>query len=229
MAFRKSSDFSYKDSTDVVFADLSHNSGLDESEYFTFLEVMKNNNSHMMVVSATPKGNLTSVFFGEFSQTGSNFGEFEDSMDSPTSMYVNALMFDSTDMDGKFVMMEQTIEALKKYVDDKNLHIAQLMNKLEAFTPGESSHVPTCPSVEANHASVAPNQNKCSRSTFLQFGSLTPVEVDFSRKTPEGSLEIDDNEVDGWTLVTHKKRRHQAIFMIRLPNTKATRSDVNQL
>ena len=30
----------------------------------------------------------------------------------------------------------------------------------------------------------------------MQFGSLTPVEVDFSRKPPEGSLEIDDNEVD---------------------------------
>uniref|UniRef100_M1DLQ0 Uncharacterized protein n=1 Tax=Solanum tuberosum TaxID=4113 RepID=M1DLQ0_SOLTU len=59
MAFRKSSDFSYKDSTDVVSADLSHvgpitwpkfkNSGLDGSEYFTSLEAMKNNNSHTMV------------------------------------------------------------------------------------------------------------------------------------------------------------------------------------
>ena len=43
-------------------------------------------------------------------------------------------------------MMEQSIEALKKSVDDKNLHIAQLINKLEAFTPGQSSHDPTCPS-----------------------------------------------------------------------------------
>uniref|UniRef100_M1DUY2 Uncharacterized protein n=1 Tax=Solanum tuberosum TaxID=4113 RepID=M1DUY2_SOLTU len=99
-----------------------------------------------MVVSATPRGNLASVFFGEFSQIGSNFGESEDSMDSPTSINVNALMADSTDMDKKFAMMDQTIETLKKSVDDKNLHIYQLMNKLEAFTPGESSHVPTCPS-----------------------------------------------------------------------------------
>ncbi|KAG5588048.1 hypothetical protein H5410_048482 [Solanum commersonii] len=144
---KKSSDFSYKDSTDVVSADLSHvgpitrrkfkNSGLDGSRYFTSLEAMKNNNSHMMVVSATPRGNLTSVFFEEFSQIGSNFGESEDSMD--------ALMADSTDIDEKFAMIEQTIEASNKYVNDKNLHIAQLMNKLEAFTPGESSHVPTCP------------------------------------------------------------------------------------
>ncbi|KAH0696597.1 hypothetical protein KY285_013390 [Solanum tuberosum] len=156
MAFRKSNDFSYKDSIDVVYADLSHagpitrskfkNSGLDGSEYFTSLEAMKNNNSHTMVVSATPKGYLASVFFGEFSQSGSNFGESEDSMDSPTLMNVNALMANSIDMDEKFVMMEKTIEALKKSVDDKNLHIAQLVNKLEAFTPGESSRVLTCPS-----------------------------------------------------------------------------------
>ncbi|KAH0725415.1 hypothetical protein KY284_001280 [Solanum tuberosum] len=156
MAFRKSGDFSYKDSTDVVSIDLSHvgpitrrkfkNCGLDGSEYFTSLEAMKNNNSHTMVVSATPRGNLASVFFGEFSQIGSNFGESEDSMDSLTSMNVNALMTDSTDMDEEFEMMEQTIEALKKSVDEKNLHIAQLMNKLEAFTLGESSHVHTCPS-----------------------------------------------------------------------------------
>ncbi|KAH0686102.1 hypothetical protein KY284_016655 [Solanum tuberosum] len=63
----------------------------------------------------------------------------------------------------------------------------------------------------------------------LQFGSFTPVEVDFPRKTLEGSLEIADNEVDDWTLVTHKKRRHQAVLRIRLPKTRATRSDVNQL
>ncbi|KAH0661858.1 hypothetical protein KY290_027773 [Solanum tuberosum] len=69
-------------------------------------------------------GNLASVFFGEFSQIGSNFGESEDSMDSPTSMNVNVFMADSTDMDEKFAMMEQTIEALKKSIDDKNLHIA---------------------------------------------------------------------------------------------------------
>ncbi|KAK4716567.1 hypothetical protein R3W88_014905 [Solanum pinnatisectum] len=228
---------------------------------------MKNSNSHTMVVSVTPRGNLASVFFGEFSRIGSNFGESEDSMDSPTSMNVNALMADSTDMDEKFVMMEKTIEALKKSVDDKNLHIAQLMNKLEAFTPGESSHDPTCPSsfdqqnkdleeslvkskfqkekqsasvaalsvqqlqdmimntIRANHASVAPNQKKCSRSpsmpntTFLRFGSLEPIEVDFPRKTLKGSLEIDN----------HKENEVDAVLRIQLPKTRSTRSDVNQL
>ncbi|WMV50419.1 hypothetical protein MTR67_043804, partial [Solanum verrucosum] len=51
-------------------------------------------------------------------------------------------------------------------------------------------------------------------------------------KTLEGSLEIDnheENEVDSWTLVTHKKRRHQTVLRIRLPKTRAPRSDVNQL
>ncbi|KAK4706253.1 hypothetical protein R3W88_034198 [Solanum pinnatisectum] len=64
--------------------------------------------------------------------------------------------------------------------------------------------------MEANQFSVAPNKKKCSRSQImpntisLQFGSYTHIEVDFPKKTSEGSLEIDDNEADGWTLVTHK-------------------------
>ncbi|KAK4723920.1 hypothetical protein R3W88_026699 [Solanum pinnatisectum] len=260
MAFRKSSDVSYKDSTDVVSADLSHvgsitqrkfkNSRLDRSEYFTSLEAMKNNNSHTMVVSATPRGNFASVFFGEFSQIGSNFGESEDSMDSPTSMNVNALMANSTDMDKKFAMMEQTIEALKKSIDDKNLHTAQLMNKLETFKPRESSHVPTCPfgfdqrnKDEKQSASVAAlfvqqlqdmitNTIRAQYSGTPKSSFLTPIEVDFPRKTLEGSLEINnhkENEADGWTLVTHKKRRHQAVLRIRLPKIRTTKSDVNQL
>ncbi|KAH0643806.1 hypothetical protein KY290_033918 [Solanum tuberosum] len=409
MAFRKSGDFSYKDSTRVVSAYCSHvspitqrkfkKSGIDGSEYFTSLEMMKNNNSYTMivyvawtlqkcqrmVVTATPRGNQTSVFFGEFSQIGLNFGEFEDSMDSPTLMNVNALMADLTDMDEKFAMMEQTIEALKKSVDDKNLHIAQLMNKLEAFTPGELSHVPTCPpgfdqrnkdveesltkskfQKEKQSASVAalyvqqlqdmitntiraqyggtpqsslyyskldtrridclsmptnyqppklqqfdgkgnPRQHiahfveTCSNAgthahdmelsiashgKTSSFVDLTKEKNEFRKdmtsktqtkesiavkatsvnvtiknvpmivdeflakkvidlpesKRPEEinkigdprycSLEIDDheeNEVDGWTLVTHKKRRHQVALRIRLPKTRAIRSNVNHL
>ena len=65
--------------------------------------------------------------------------------------------------------------------------------------------------LEANHASVAPNQKKCSRSSsmrntpFLRFGSLAPIEVDFPRKTLEGSVQLDnhkENKYNGWTLVT---------------------------
>ncbi|KAK4356109.1 hypothetical protein RND71_025080 [Anisodus tanguticus] len=99
----------------------------------------------MTVVTAIPWGNITFMLFDKLSQTCCNFGESEDSTDSPISTKVNALMADATDMDEKFANIEQTIEALKKYVDDKNLQIAQLMNKLEAFTHAESSHIPTCP------------------------------------------------------------------------------------
>ncbi|KAG5621483.1 hypothetical protein H5410_006701, partial [Solanum commersonii] len=212
------------DSTDVVFADLSHvgqitrstlkNSGLDGSEYFTSLEAMRNNNSHTMVVSATFRCNLASVFFGEFSQSGSNFGESEDSMDSPTSMNANALMADSTDMDEKFAIMEQTIEALKN----------------PAFTPGESSHVPTCPSGETicfSCCTICPTVARHDNEHYQ--GTIWRNTI---KKTLEGSLEIDnykENEVDGWTLVTHKKRRHQTVPRIRLPKTRATMSHVNQL
>ncbi|KAG5576233.1 hypothetical protein H5410_056367 [Solanum commersonii] len=200
MAFRKSSDFSYKGSTGVVSTHLSHfspisrcnfkNNRLDGSKYFTYLEMMKNNNSHRMVVTATPRGNLASVFFGEFSQISSNFGESEDSMDSPTSM------------NSKFQNEKQSASVAL-------LSVQQLQDMITI-------------TIRAQYGE--PNQKKCSRSTFLQFGSLTPILVDFPRKTLEGSLEIDtneENEVDGWTLVTHKKRRHQAVLSIRLPKTRA--------
>ncbi|KAF3616617.1 hypothetical protein FXO37_35027 [Capsicum annuum] len=53
-------------------------SGLHESEYFTSLEVAKNNNSHV----TTARVNLASMFLGELFITGSNFDEPEDSADS---------------------------------------------------------------------------------------------------------------------------------------------------
>ncbi|PHU00664.1 hypothetical protein BC332_30451 [Capsicum chinense] len=44
-------------------------------------------------------------------------------------MKVNTFMVDVVDMDEKLSMIEQATEALKKYVDDKDLHFAKLMNK----------------------------------------------------------------------------------------------------
>ncbi|KAK4362222.1 hypothetical protein RND71_017463 [Anisodus tanguticus] len=85
------------------------------------------------------------MLFDELSQTGCNFDESEDSMDSPISMKVNTLMADATDMDEKFAMMDQTIEALKKSLEDNNLQIAQLINRLETFSLAESSHIPHVP------------------------------------------------------------------------------------
>uniref|UniRef100_M1DCA0 Uncharacterized protein n=1 Tax=Solanum tuberosum TaxID=4113 RepID=M1DCA0_SOLTU len=128
MTFKKSSNISCKDSADIVSTDLRRvcpvtrrkfkNSELDGSKYFTSLKTIKNN-SHMMIVTAIPEGNFVYVLFEKLSQIGSNVGESNDLMDSPTSMIVNALMADSTDMDDKFAMMEQTIKALKKSVDNK--------------------------------------------------------------------------------------------------------------
>ena len=49
-------------------------------------------------------------------------------------------MVDATDMDEKFSMMEKTIEALKKSIDDKNLQITHLMSKLVLYNSKESHH-----------------------------------------------------------------------------------------
>ncbi|OIT00234.1 hypothetical protein A4A49_26412, partial [Nicotiana attenuata] len=151
MAFCKC-DVSCKDATAAATAELSHvgpitrskfkASGLDGTEYFASLEVAKKSRSRTTSAIAIFGGNTPFLLFDEFSQTASNLGEFEDLLDSPVSMKVNALMTDTTNVDEKFAMMEPTIEVLKKSVEDKDLQIAQLMNKLEAYAPGESSHVP---------------------------------------------------------------------------------------
>ena len=49
-------------------------------------------------------------------------------------------MVDATEMDEKFAMMEQTIEALKKSIDDKSFQIVQLMSKLDLYNCRESHH-----------------------------------------------------------------------------------------
>ena len=49
-------------------------------------------------------------------------------------------MIDATDMDEKLAMMEQTIEALKKSIDDKSFQIVQLMSKLDLYNCRESHH-----------------------------------------------------------------------------------------
>ncbi|OIS96953.1 hypothetical protein A4A49_50530 [Nicotiana attenuata] len=151
MAFYKF-DISCKDSTVAASAQLSHvgpitrskfkASGLDGSEYFASLEMAKKSRSHMTFATAISGSNTPFSMFDELSPTTSNLGGFEDLVDSSVSTKVNALMTDATNMDEKFAMMEQTIEVLKKSVEDKDLQIAQLMNKLEAYAPRESSHVP---------------------------------------------------------------------------------------
>ncbi|KAG5614388.1 hypothetical protein H5410_014212 [Solanum commersonii] len=56
---------------------------------------------------------------------------------------MNSLMVDVTGMDEKFAMMDQTIEALKKSIDEKNFQIAELIGKLDLYNSGESHHILT--------------------------------------------------------------------------------------
>ncbi|XP_070041500.1 uncharacterized protein [Nicotiana tomentosiformis] len=171
MAFRKC-DVSCKDTTTAASTELSHvgpitrskfkASGLDGSEYFASLEMEKKRRSHMTSATTIFGSNTPFSLFDKLSPTASNLGEFEDLVDSPVSTKVNSLMTDASNMDETFAMMEQTIEVLKKSIEDKDLQIAQLMNKLEAYAPGESSHVPPC-------SPVFTSQNTHVEESFAKF------------------------------------------------------------
>ena len=78
--------------------------------------------------------------FDELSQSGFNFGESKSSTDSSNSTKANSFVVDTTYMEDKFAMIEETIEALEKFIDDKNLEIAQLMSKLDLYNCRESHH-----------------------------------------------------------------------------------------
>ncbi|KAH0734917.1 hypothetical protein KY285_010624 [Solanum tuberosum] len=150
MAFKKINDVSCKDSIVAIFVDFSDvdpisgrefkTSALNGSEYFTSLEMARKRKCQMAFKTKIPGGIITSKLFDELSYSGFNFGESKNSVDSSISKKVNSLMVDATDMDKKFAMMEQTIEALKKFIDDKNLQIAQLMSKLDFYNSSESHH-----------------------------------------------------------------------------------------
>ncbi|KAG5581929.1 hypothetical protein H5410_052556, partial [Solanum commersonii] len=146
-------DISCKDSTIATLVDLSDagpvslpkfkTSGSDRYEYFTFLEMARKIKSQITLKTAFPGSNIASKLFDELSHSDYNFGEYKNSTDSSISAKVNSLMIDATDMDEKFAMMEQIIEALKKSIDDKNLQITQLMSKLDLYNSGESHHIIT--------------------------------------------------------------------------------------
>ncbi|KAF3616825.1 RNA-directed DNA polymerase -like protein [Capsicum annuum] len=145
MDFKNTKDVSCKKSATATSDELNlvgtltqckfKNSGWDRFEYFTPLVKVKKSKSHMTAEATTPGSNLTSLLYDKFSQTGINFSEYEDSTDSSVSTKVNALMADATNMDEKFTIMEQNIEVLKNSIDDKDLQIAQLMNKLGVLFP----------------------------------------------------------------------------------------------
>ncbi|OIT27901.1 hypothetical protein A4A49_21469 [Nicotiana attenuata] len=255
MAFYKY-DISCKDATVAASAQLSHvgpitrskfkASGLDGSEYFASLEMAKKSRSHMTFATAIFGSNTPFSMFDKLSPTASNLGGFEDSVDSSVSTKVNALMTDATNVDEKFAMMEQTIEVLKKSVEDKDLQIAQLMNKLEAYAPGESSHVPPRSpvftsqktAVEESFAKLNIQKEKQSTSVAalsvqqLQDMITNTIRAQYGGPS-QSSLELDnhskDKDDEGWILVTHKKRKHQAVLRLPLPKPRAKISDVDRL
>ena len=94
----------------------------------------------MTLKTAIPRGNIASKLFDELSHSGFNFGESKSSTDSSNSTKANSFVVDTTDMEDKFAMIEETIEALEKFIDDKNLEIAQLMSKLDLYNSRESHH-----------------------------------------------------------------------------------------
>ncbi|PHT74991.1 hypothetical protein T459_22268 [Capsicum annuum] len=202
MDFKNTKDVSCKNSATATSDELSlvgpltrrkfKTSGWDESKYFTSLEKAKKSKSHMTAEAAAPGGNLTSLLCDEFSQVGVNFSESEDSTDSPASTKVNALMADATDMDEKFAIMEQTIEVLKQSVEDKDLQIAQLMDKLESFALGESSHDPAYPldfTPQNKDVDKSPSKTKSQKEKQSTSVATLTVHTQISKVTSRSRLE----------------------------------------
>ncbi|KAH0717401.1 hypothetical protein KY285_013432 [Solanum tuberosum] len=147
MDFKKINDISCNYSTVATLVDFSDidpitrrefkTSALNGYEYFTSLEMSGKSKSQMTLKTAIHGANIASKLFDELSQSSFNFGESENSTEISISTKVNFFMADAKDMDEKFTMMEQTIGALKKSIDDKNLQIAQLISKLDLYNSRE--------------------------------------------------------------------------------------------
>ncbi|KAG5619500.1 hypothetical protein H5410_004718 [Solanum commersonii] len=192
-------------------------------------------------------GNIASKLFDELSHSSFHFDESKNSVDFSISTKVNSLMVDTTDVDEKFTIMEQTIEALKKSIDDKNLQISQLMSKLDLYNSGVPLHNLTTQekiTIDSLAKSVDSQRAKQSTSFYvlwhrqieedviiLQFGSFEPVKVSTLKKTTNTS-KVDDfsNEENGdtWTLVALRRQKHQGTSKLRLSKVD-TKSSTNQL
>uniref|UniRef100_M1ACK3 Uncharacterized protein n=1 Tax=Solanum tuberosum TaxID=4113 RepID=M1ACK3_SOLTU len=150
MAFKKINDVSCKDSTIATLVDLSDagpvslhkfkTSGSDRSKYFSSLEMARKIKSQMTLKTAIPGATSHLSCLMNFLTLTSTLVNIRIQR---ILQFQQRLMIDATDMDEKFTMMEQTIEALKKSIDDKNLQITQLMRKLDLYNFGESHHILT--------------------------------------------------------------------------------------
>ena len=113
---------------------------LNGFEYFMSLEIPRKIMSRMTIKTPIPWGNIASKLFHELSYSSFNFGDSKSSTDSSISTKANSFMVDTIDMDEKFIMMEQTIEAYKKSIHDKILLITQHMRNIDLYNSRESHH-----------------------------------------------------------------------------------------
>ncbi|KAK4718534.1 hypothetical protein R3W88_016872 [Solanum pinnatisectum] len=200
MAFKKINDVSCKNTTIATLVDFSDidpitrcefkTSALNGSEYFTSLKMTIKIKSQMTHKTTIPGGNIASKLFDELSHSGFNVGESKNSADSSISTKVDSLMVDATDMDERFAMMEQTIEALKKSIDDKNLQIAQLMSMLDLYNSGESHHnLTTQEKVDIDSPTKSVDSQSAKRSTLLLTKKVIALP---ESKRPKESNKVDD-------------------------------------
>ena len=90
----------------------------------------------MTLKTAIPGGNIASKLFDELSHSNFNNGEYNSSIDTLISTKDNSFMVAQL----TWTRSSQTIEALNKSIDDKNLQIMQLMSKLDFCNSRESHH-----------------------------------------------------------------------------------------
>ncbi|KAH0642301.1 hypothetical protein KY289_033275 [Solanum tuberosum] len=164
MAFKKINDVSCKDSTVATLVEFSDvdpitrrefkTSALNRSEYFTSWEMSRKSKSQMTLKTAIPGATVHPSCLINFL--------------TQASTLVNSLMVDVINVDEKFAMMEQTIGALKKSIDDKNLQIPQLMSKLDLYNSGESHHnLTTQERVDIDSPTKSVDSQSAKRSTSV--------------------------------------------------------------
>ncbi|KAJ8558384.1 hypothetical protein K7X08_005150 [Anisodus acutangulus] len=113
--------------------------GLERSKCFISLEMLDKNK--LTITTARSGGNTSFSSPGEENETYSSFYKSEDLVDS--SNVVSVMMTNAINVEEQLAVMIQIVETLRKSVEEKDLQIAKLMNKLELCGSGDSSRNPT--------------------------------------------------------------------------------------
>ncbi|KAG5601499.1 hypothetical protein H5410_032869 [Solanum commersonii] len=259
MAFKKINDVSCNDSTIATLVDLSdaglvslhkfRTSGLDRSEYFTYLEMARKIKSQMTLKTAIPGGNIASKLFDELSHSDFNFA-LKKSIDDKNLQIAQLMskldLYNSRESHHNLTTQEKVdIDSPTKPVDSQSTKRSALEKIMTLEREGKII-IDDAKTAEINHASVKLDHKKYSISEVLcpvvspkieegvirlQFGSFEPVEVSALKKTTNTS-KIDDfsNEEssDTWTLVALKRQKHQGTSKLRLSKVDK-KSSTNQL